>query len=57
MQVDLRFRSVVDRFFTMFQSPGQGGGALAAHLHGYGSSTSGRGMVGAAASSAFAPYP
>jgi hypothetical protein len=29
MQVDLRFRSVADRSFTMFQSPGQGGSALA----------------------------
>ena len=57
MQVDPRFRSVADRFFRMFQSPRQGSGALVAYLHGERSSTSGRGIVGAAAPSAFARYP
>ncbi len=33
MQVDPRFRSVADRFFRMFQSPGPGR-ALAVYLHG-----------------------
>jgi CubicO group peptidase (beta-lactamase class C family) len=34
MSIDPRFRPVADRFFAMFGSPAQGGGALAAYLHG-----------------------
>ncbi len=34
MTVDPRFHRVADRFFEVFQRPQQGGGAMAAYLHG-----------------------
>ncbi len=34
MIVDKRFLPVADLFFRMFDKPGQGGGAIAAYLHG-----------------------